>query len=138
MLGGLWATTGLGLAEPVIKLMDMLAAVTTSCALISLGLFLSRKQSATGKGVWPLVAIKLFVQPFVTWVLAFKVFVLPALWADSALLLSALPTGTGQFMIAEYYRREAGVIAKETLLTTLRSIITVSACIVLIKSTPSA
>ena len=138
MLGGLWATTGLGLAEPVIKLLDMLAAATTPCALISLGLFLSRKQSSTAKGAWPLVAVKLFVQPFVTCVFAFKVFVLPALWAHSALLLSALPTGTGPFMIAEYYRREAGVIAKVILLTTLGSIITVSASIVWIKSTTSA
>lgn len=138
ILGGLWATTGLGLAEPVSRLLDMLAAATTPCALISLGLFLSRKQSSAGEGAWPLVIIKLFVQPFVTWVLAFKVFVLPPLWAHSALLLSALPTGTGPFMIAEYYQREAEVIAKVILLTTLGSIFTVSACIIWIANTAHA
>lgn len=135
MLGGLWATTGLGLAEPVSKLLDILAAATTPCALISLGLFLSRKQSSGGEGAWPLVVMKLFVQPTVTWILAFKVFALPALWAHSALLLSALPTGTGPFMLAEYYRREADVIAKVILITTLGSIFTVSACIIWITST---
>jgi predicted permease len=135
IFGGLWAITGLGVAEPVSKLLDMLAAATTPCALISLGLFLSKKQSSSGEGAWSLVIIKLFVQPFVTWVFAFKVFELPALWAHSALLLSALPTGTGPFMIAEYYRREAGVIAKVILLTTLGSIFTVSACIIWIANT---
>lgn len=135
ILGGLWATTGLGLAQPVMNLLDMLAAATTPCALISLGLFLSKKQRSAGKGVWPLVALKLFGQPLATWVLAYKVFALPNLWAHSALLLSALPTGTGPFMIAEYYRREAGVIAKVILLTTLGSVFTVSACIIWIKST---
>lgn len=129
ILGGLWATTGIGLSEPLVKLLDMLAAATTPCALISLGLFLSKKHSKTSSGAWPLVMMKLFVQPFVTWIFAFKVFMLPTMWAQSALLLSALPTGTGPFMIAEYYRREASVVAKVILMTTLGSICTLSACI---------
>ena len=137
VVGGLWATTGIGLAEPVVTLLDMLAAATTPCALVSLGLFLSKKHSSTAEGAWPLVMIKLFVQPFVTWILAFKVFMLPPLWAHCALLLSALPTGTGPFMVAEYYRMEAGVIAKVILLTTLGSVLTVSACIVWITHTNS-
>ena len=67
-----------------------------------------------------------------TWVLAFYVFHLPPLWAKTALLLSALPTGTGPFMLAEYYRREASVVSRVILLSTLGSLITLSLCIYLI------
>ena len=66
--------------------------------------------------------IKLIVHPLITWVLAFQVFQLPPLWAYAALLLSALPTGTGPFMLAEFYRREASVVSSSILLSTLGSL----------------
>ena len=134
MVGAAWAFTGLGLAEPVTRLLDMLAAATTPCALISLGLFLARPGKPASRGAWPLVVLKLMGQPLITGWLAFKVFVLPPLWAHSAVLLSALPTGTGPFMIAEYYKREAGTISRVILLSTLGSVVTLSACIVWIGS----
>lgn len=127
--GSLWGWSDVSLPSPFATLLDLLIAATTPCALISLGLFLSKKHTSSEKGVWPLVLIKLFVQPLITWVLAYKVFVLPSMWAQSALLLSAMPTGTGPFIIAEYYRREAAVIAKVILITTLGSIFTLSACV---------
>lgn len=126
ILGGCWAATGLGLAEPVMHFLDMLAAATTPCALISLGLFLAQKQTAPKGGAWPLVWIKLIGQPLITGVLAFKVFNLPTVWAQSAVLLSALPTGTGPFMLAEYYEREAGVISRAILYSTLGSLVTLA------------
>ncbi|RRV08011.1 AEC family transporter [Pseudomonas sp. v388] len=126
ILGACWAATGLGLAEPVMHFLDMLAAATTPCALISLGLFLARKQAAPKGGAWPLVWIKLIGQPLITGVLAFKVFNLPTVWAQSAVLLSALPTGTGPFMLAEYYEREAGVISQAILFSTLGSLVTLA------------
>ncbi|MDB6051180.1 MAG: auxin efflux carrier [Pseudomonas sp.] len=124
--GGLWAATGLGLAVPVLHFLDMLASATTPCALISLGLFLAQKQDGRVTGAWPLVLIKLIVQPLITAYLAFRVFHLPPLWAHAALLLSALPTGTGPFMLAEYYGREAGVISRTILLSTLGSLVSIS------------
>lgn len=131
ILGGLWAATGIGLPTPLLHFLDMLAAATTPCALISLGLFLAQKQEPQGAqvGAWPLVAIKLVGQPLLTGVLAYQVFDLPPLWADSALLLSALPTGTGPFMLAEYYQREAAVVSRSILVSTLGSLVTLSLCL---------
>ena len=126
ILGACWAATGLGIAEPVMHFLDMLAAATTPCALISLGLFLAQKQPAPKDSAWPLVGIKLIGQPLITGVLAFKVFTLPTVWAQSAVLLSALPTGTGPFMLAEYYQREAGVISRAILYSTLGSLVTLA------------
>ena len=131
IIGGLWAVTGIGLPAPLLHFLDMLAAATTPCALVSLGLFLAQKQEVRGEqvGAWPLVAIKLVGQPLLTGFLAYKVFDLPPLWADSALLLSALPTGTGPFMLAEYYQREAAVVSRSILLSTLGSLVTLSLCL---------
>lgn len=129
LVGGLWAATGLGIAEPVRHFLDLLATATTPCALVSLGLFLAQKQEGPQVGAWPLVAIKLVGQPLLTALLAYKVFALPPLWADSALLLSALPTGTGPYMLAEYYRREAPVVSRSILLSTLGSLVTLSLCL---------
>ncbi|WPO97939.1 AEC family transporter [Pseudomonas sp. HR96] len=129
ILGALWAMTGLGLATPVLHFLDMLAAATTPCALISLGLFLAQEQQGRKTGAWPLVVIKLVGQPLLTGWLAFKVLHLPTLWAQAALLLSALPTGTGPFMLAEYYQREAGVVSRSILLSTLCSLVTLGVCL---------
>lgn len=129
VLGAGWAATGLGLAEPVLHLLDMLASATTPCALVSLGLFLAQKQTGRQTGAWPLVWVKLVGQPALTAWLAYRVFALPPLWAHAALLLSALPTGTGPFMLAEYYQREAGVVSRSILLSTLCSLLTLSLCL---------
>lgn len=130
--GAAWAVTGVPLADPVLHFLDMLAAATTPCALVSLGLFLGQKTVVAGDkdNPWPLVAIKLIGQPLLTWFLAFKVFALQSMWANSALLLSALPTGTGPFMLAEYYRREAGLISRTILISTLGSLATLTGLMV--------
>lgn len=131
IVGGLWAASGIGVPEPLVHFLDMLAAATTPCALVSLGLFLAQKQEPqeAQAGAWPLVAIKLVGQPLLTGFLAYQVFDLPPLWADSALLLSALPTGTGPFMLAEYYQREAAVVSRSILVSTLGSLVTLSLCL---------
>lgn len=76
--------------------------------------------------------LKLVAHPLLLWFLAFKVFDLPPLWAHSALLLSALPTGTGPFMLAEYYKREASLVSSTILISTLGSLLTLSICLYLI------
>jgi malonate transporter len=133
ILGALWAWGGEPLPAALAKFLGLLGAATTPCALISLGLFLAQKQQGTRQGTSMLVLIKLIAHPLLTWFLVFKVFHLPPLWANSALLLSALPTGTGPFMLAEYYRREASVVSSTILMSTIGSLITLSICLYVIQ-----
>jgi len=74
-----------------------------------------------------LVAIKLVLQPLLAWVLATKVFFLSPLLTHCAVLIAALPTGTGPFMLAELFRREAEVTATVILVSTVLSIVTITA-----------
>jgi predicted permease len=102
---------------------------------VALGLFLAqrpatRQDLASGA---LLIALKLVAQPAITWLLAAVIFRLPPLMTHTAVLLSALPTGTGPFMLAEFYRREADVTSNAILISTILSIVTVSAYLAIIR-----
>ena len=133
LLGGAWAFGGLELPSGPKTLLDLLGAAAAPCALVSLGLFLAQPQpSGPVRGVWPLVLLKLIVQPALTWYFAAVVFELEPLWVYSALLLSALPTGTGPYMLAEFYGREGSRVSRVVLLSTLGSLVTLSICLYLL------
>jgi len=133
LLGGGWAASGLELPVPIATLLNLLGAAAAPCALVSLGLFLAQPQPAGRvEGVWPLVLLKLIAQPLITGFLAFQIFELPPVWAYSALLLSALPTGTGPYMLAEFYGREASRVSRVVLYSTLGGLVTLSVCLVLL------
>ncbi len=76
--------------------------------------------------VWLLVAFKLLLQPAVTAVLAYWILPMPRLWADSAVLLAALPIGTGPFMLAELYQREVTAMSRAILYSTTLSLPTIA------------
>ncbi|OLU34012.1 AEC family transporter [Pseudomonas sp. PA27(2017)] len=132
LLGGLWAATAQPLPAPLHQFLKLLAAATGPCALIALGLFLAEKHAGPKQRGTGLVLIKLVAHPLITWVLAVYVFRLPPMWAHAALLLSALPTGTGPFMLAEFYRRDGAEVSSTILLSTLGSLVTLSICLYLI------
>ncbi len=71
--------------------------------------------------------LKLVVQPALTWVMAVPVLGLPGHMAHLAVLLAALPTGTGPFMLAEFYNRENVLTGRMILITTILSVGTLSA-----------
>lgn len=48
------------------------------------------------------------------------------LLTHAAVLLAALPTGTGRFMLAELYRREVDVTSNSVLVSTVVWVLTVS------------
>jgi len=126
LLGAAWAVGGMQMPAALDEFLRLLGAATVPCALVSLGLFLAQRQSGPSEGVWPLVALKLVLQPLVTWFIAFVLLDLPPFWAHAALLLSALPTGTGPFMLAEYYQRQAALVSRAILFSTLGSLLTLS------------
>ena len=112
----------------VTRFTSLLGAAASPCALVTIGLFLAQSETAKETGiVTRLVALKLLIQPAITGLLAFFVFDMPSLWADTALLMSALPIGTGPFMLAKLYNREAAVTSRAILVSTVLSLVTVSA-----------
>ncbi len=127
VLGGL---LHMSLPGPVLRFTTILGGAASPCALVTIGLFIAQSQaSGETRVIFRLVALKLLVQPAITFVLAFRVFDMPAVWASTALLLSALPIGTGPFMLAKLYDREAAVTSRAILVSTVLSLVSVSVLI---------
>ena len=116
------------LPAPANLFLKLLGSAASPCALIALGLFLAEKQPTRRSNLRiPLLLAfaKLIVQPVVAVGIALALR-LPASTTGAVLLLSALPTGTGPFMLAELYQREAFITARTILITTLASIVTIA------------
>lgn len=128
--GAVFSGTGLTLPPVAESFLKMIGQAATPCALVSLGLFLAdRPQGAetNHRASLALSAVKLVAMPLLTWGFAQFVFHLPTRTVHAAVLLTALPTGTGPFMLAEFYRREVGVASSATLITTVLSLGTLTA-----------
>ena len=128
-LGALVPAAGLTLPLPAETFLKLLGGAASPCALVGLGLFLAQKRGAPERdrvATALLVGLKLVVHPVLAWLLARFVFDLPPLLLHTAVLMAAPPTGTGPFMLAEFYRREAEVTARVVLVSTILSVLTVS------------
>jgi malonate transporter and related proteins len=131
VFGALTMVSGLSVPEPLEKFLKLLGGAASPCALIALGLFLagmSTKQAVSRKSTESiLIGLKLIGQPLATFLVAGPLLQLPALTIHTAVLLSALPTGTGPFMLAEFYNREASLTGRVVLVSTVLSLLTISA-----------
>lgn len=123
--------SGLPLPAPALHFATLLGDAASPCALVTIGLFLSRRRqpdepSAEPFGIARQVAIKMLLQPVLTGLIVWRCTSLPPLWTESAVLISALPTGTGPFMLAKLYDREAASISSVILISTLLSIVSIT------------
>ncbi|WP_239987416.1 AEC family transporter [Sphingosinithalassobacter portus] len=124
--GLIWNALGLGMPAPAKTFLTMLGASTTPVALVTIGVFLAiPRPKAPAMPVAVTTVLKLLVQPAVT---AAMLLILPLSreWAAAALLLAAMPTGTGPFMAAQLYERDVALTARVILISTLISVATLS------------
>lgn len=134
ILGACIPVLGLSLPAVAETSLSLLGGAASPCALVALGLFLGEERSAPRPehGLTAvLVGFKLILQPVLTWILAAVVFGLPPALTQAAVLLSALPTGTGPFMLTELYQRDASVTSSVVLVSTMASVLTISGYLVL-------
>jgi hypothetical protein len=133
-LGALVPSLGLAVPAPVETFLKLLGGAASPCALVALGLFLAQtRRNRTDPGrdgharvAALLVGLKLAAHPMLAYGLGRYVFDLPPLLLHTAVLMAALPTGTGPFMLAEFYRREADLTATVVLVSTVLAVVTVS------------
>ena len=134
-LGALWSTFDTPVPAAAKVVLHMLGSAASPCALVSLGLFLAARHRGSRSSrpvAATLAALKLVIQPAIVAVCAYGIFKLQPLPAATVVLLSALPTGTGPFMVAEFYKREAVVTSGTILFTTIASVVSLTACLMLI------
>jgi malonate transporter len=122
------AACGLHVSGPSEEFLKLLSASASPCALVALGSFLAEKTVQAGGGMGTTVRLiftKLVIHPLLAWAIAAALH-LPPWMIGATVLLAALPTGTGPFMLAELYEREAQVTSRTILVTTLISVLTIA------------
>jgi predicted permease len=124
--GLIWASCEWTLYDPVAQVISFLAAASTPCALVSIGLFLMQKSTTFPARAWGISLAKLILQPLIAWIIAGPILGLSDLWVSAIVILSALPTGTGPFMLAQYYKADGSIISRVVLITTVSSLLTLS------------
>ena len=124
---------GLSLPQPIATFCDILGAAAGPCALFAIGLFMVGRSLRAGLGeVGWLVALKLLLQPAITWWLAFHVLEMPPVWAASAVILAALPTGALVFVLAQQYGLYVQRATSTIMISTVVSVVTLSALFVVL------
>lgn len=131
VLGIAWSLSGLPIPKPLGTFCDLIGAAAGPCALFAMGLFLVSQKIASGlvEVSW-VTFLKLIAHPALTWWLAADVMHMEPLWVASAVIMAALPTGGLVFVLASQYQvylqRSAAII----LISTVLSVVTVSAILV--------
>lgn len=126
VLGAVYGATGVGLPAAAETFLKLLGGAASPLALVVIGLFLAEPRPVAAAEVRAstlLAAVKLLVHPALTWGFATLLAVPPRL-AAMAVLLAAMPTGTGPFMLAEFYKLPAVVTSAVILISTLGALVT--------------
>ena len=133
LAGMLFAASDWQIPLAINHFLEILGGAASPAALVSLGLFLADAWGDKETHAPPirsasikLTVVKLVVQPILVAWLALWVFDMELQLALMAIVLAALPTGTGPYMLAEFYQRNALVTAQTILFSTVFSVITLS------------
>lgn len=127
LLGLIYGHIGFGFPVALDRFLTLLGAAATPCALVAIGLQLVDAGEKFRPGlVTRLVAIKLLVQPAVAYAIAAHVVSLPPVWVATVVIMSALPTGTSAFLLAQLYGKEAATCSGTVLVSTIGSFVTLS------------
>jgi predicted permease len=121
------------LIEPVDDFFSTMAAAVVPAALFGLGGALNEYRLADN---WPLALvmslIKLILQPLIAWVLMVPVLGVDPSIARYGVLLAAMPSGINVYVFATYYNRGVNVATNVVLISTVMSLVTVSAWLLLL------
>ncbi|MBL0373043.1 AEC family transporter [Rhizobium sp. KVB221] len=116
-------------------MIDNLAQAAAPCALFAMGVTLAlRPLKRVPEEIPYIVPAKLIALPVVMYLYMSAFGNFPAVWVETALLLSALPTATNVFVIAQQYDVWRERASATVLITTIISVLTVSALLYLLKS----
>ncbi|MFD2264866.1 AEC family transporter [Lacibacterium aquatile] len=131
-LGAALAYGDVTLPIPLKNFLELLGAASSPCALFALGMFLAAQPlgNELPEVTW-LTALKLIVAPVATFITILFLSDFNSLPAQVALLLNALPTGAGAFVLAQQYDRLVAQTSATILVSTILSVPTVSLLIAL-------
>ncbi|MBB3926617.1 hypothetical protein GGR43_002337 [Sphingobium jiangsuense] len=135
VLGFFWWLTGWTLPAPLEQCTRMLGAAASPTALVAIGLFLAERplvEAVSNRFVLMLTAAKLIFHPAITALIAYPLLGMSSFTAAMVVAIAALPTGTGPFMVAAFYARDGKVTSGTILLSTMLSVLSLTAILSLL------
>ena len=118
--------SGLAMPEPAAAAVDMLADAALPASLFGLGGALARYAVSKRMGeTLTVTGISLFAHPALAWLLAVQVFALPAPFAQSAVVMAALPAGVNAYIFATLYGTGRETAASTVVIATALSLATI-------------
>jgi predicted permease len=125
------------LIEPATAFIDMMSAAVVPAALFGLGGALNEYRFAENwQHALVMSLLKLISQPLIAWVIMIPILHVPMEIARYGILLAAMPAGINVYVFATYYNRGANVAANTILISTVLSVVTISAWLYLLSVLP--
>jgi malonate transporter and related proteins len=119
LTGAAWSFTGIGLALPVERYIELMSGAAGPCALFVLGASLAEyKLAGRPAETATMIGFKLIVHPVLVWLLCTQVFGLDALTTGIATMMAAIPVGATVFTVAQQYRTFVGPVTSSILIST--------------------
>jgi predicted permease len=121
--------------EALNTLLDYLAHAAAPCALFAMGVTLAlRPLKRMPREIGAIAVLKLLVHPLLCYFMLSLVGHFDPVWVWSAVLLASLPTATNVFVIGQQYGVWVERASASILVTTVASVVTVTAALYAIKS----
>lgn len=125
--GLIWRQTGMPIPAVMKSVLKFLGDTAAPCALVAMGMSMTEASIAGNKRlICTVAALKLLLHPLLAYVLAVPVFHLPPVYAASAILFAACPTGINAYLLAQRYRSGESVTSGAITLTTILAIVTMT------------
>ncbi len=117
----------------LLNTLDLIAQAASPMALFALGGALTRyKITGDMHKTMIIVVMKLLLLPVLVYIFLFHIFQVNPLWAGTAVLLAAMPTGIGPYVFSLKYRACESQITSAVVITAMLSVFTSSMFILLI------
>jgi predicted permease len=124
--GGIGQVTGIHATGVAGQIIDMVAASSVPCALVSMGLALRRYGFAGDLPASLTISfLKLVVHPLAVLGLT-KVLPVPPIWAGVAVVFAAMPCGVNAYLLANHYKAGVASSASAVSLSTILSLFTIT------------
>ena len=113
--------------KPVDTAIELISKAALPSALFVLGASLSAyKLAGHYREAWTIVTLKLLLQPFLVWLLAFVIFQVDPLWGSVAVMMAAMPVGINVYLFAQKYQVCIAPISSAIVISTTLAILTQS------------
>ncbi|NNF80840.1 MAG: AEC family transporter [Rhizobiales bacterium] len=133
LAGTTWGQLGIGMHPVVSDIITQLGQAAIPAALFALGMsFVAYSIRRELRAAPALTLLKMVLMPAIVWVMVAHVFALPPVWAGTAVIMAATPTGINAYLFAAKYDVGVASVSSTIVLSTAASVVVIPAIILML------